>query len=211
MSLAAQAKVLRALQEGIVTRVGGEKPIRSTCASSRRPTRSLEAEIAAGRFREDLFHRLNVVPIHVPPLRERREDVPCSCSTSPTRPSRSSGCPSALSRRTPSSCSRAWTGPGNVRELRNTVERLLILARGEIGARRDVERLVGGGRARRDSLSATCSARDLRRVQGARGARVHPGQAARERLERERDRAHHRHAALEPVQEDREVRLVRED
>jgi two-component system, NtrC family, nitrogen regulation response regulator NtrX len=76
MSLAAQAKVLRALQEGIITRVGGEKPIRVDVRVIAATNKNLEEEIAAGRFREDLYHRLNVVPIHVPPLRERREDMP---------------------------------------------------------------------------------------------------------------------------------------
>ena len=76
MSLAAQAKVLRVLQDGVVTRIGGSKPtqvdVRVLAATNKR----LEEEIADGRFREDLFYRLNVVPIHVPPLRERREDIP---------------------------------------------------------------------------------------------------------------------------------------
>src|SRR5256885_11937032 len=74
MSLAAQAKVLRVLQDGVVTRIGGSKPaqvdVRVLAATNKR----LEEEIAEGRFREDLFYRLNVVPIHVPPLRERRGD-----------------------------------------------------------------------------------------------------------------------------------------
>src|SRR5690606_32074289 len=76
MSLAAQAKVLRALQEGIITRVGGEKAIRVDVRVIAATNKDLDVEIEAGRFREDLYHRLNVVPMHVPPLRERREDVP---------------------------------------------------------------------------------------------------------------------------------------
>src|SRR5919106_1447989 len=76
MSLAAQAKVLRALQEGIITRVGGEKPIRVDVRVIAATNKSLEKEIDNGRFREDLFFRLNVVPIQVPPLRERRDDIP---------------------------------------------------------------------------------------------------------------------------------------
>src|SRR5690606_17313094 len=76
MSLAAQAKVLRALQEGVVTRVGGERPTRVDVRVIAATNKDLEEEIRQGRFREDLYFRLNVVPIHVPPLRERREDIP---------------------------------------------------------------------------------------------------------------------------------------
>src|SRR2546423_271110 len=76
MSLAAQAKVLRVLQDGVVTRIGGGKPVEGDVRVLAATNKRLEAEIAEGRFREDLFYRLNVVPIHVPPLRERREDIP---------------------------------------------------------------------------------------------------------------------------------------
>jgi len=76
MSLAAQAKVLRVLQDGVVTRIGGAKTVEVDVRVLSATNKNLEAEIADGRFREDLFYRLNVVPIHVPPLRERREDIP---------------------------------------------------------------------------------------------------------------------------------------
>jgi two-component system, NtrC family, nitrogen regulation response regulator NtrX len=153
MSLAAQAKVLRALQEGIITRVGGEKPIRVDVRVIAATNKSIEEEIANGHFREDLYHRLNVVPIHVPPLRERREDVPMLVShfarkaveeqRLPMRDFESSAL-EALAR-------LDWSG--NVRELRNTVERLLILGRGGDISAADVERLVGG-RHSSDSLSS---------------------------------------------------------
>src|SRR5688572_24563810 len=144
MSLAAQAKVLRALQEGIITRVGGEKPIRVDVRVIAATNKSPEEEIAAGRFREDLFHRLNVVPIHVPPLRDRREDIGMLVQHFSQKAVEEQRLPprgmadDALER-----LSRMeWSG--NVRELRNTVERLLILGRaGDITAS-DVERLVGG-------------------------------------------------------------------
>jgi two-component system nitrogen regulation response regulator NtrX len=153
MSLAAQAKVLRALQEGIITRVGGEKPIRVDVRVIAATNKSLDEEIAAGRFREDLYHRLNVVPIHVPPLRERREDVPMlvrhfarKAVEEQRLPQRDfePGALEILSR-------LDWSG--NVRELRNTVERLLILGRGGDISESDVERLVGG-RGTGDALSA---------------------------------------------------------
>jgi two-component system nitrogen regulation response regulator NtrX len=135
---------LRALQEGIVTRVGGEKPIRVDVRVIAATNKHPEDEIAAGRFREDLYHRLNVVPIHVPPLRERREDISmlvhyfADKAVAEQRLPRRGFTPDALA-----VLSRLdWSG--NVRELRNTVERLLILGRsGDITAT-DVERLVGG-------------------------------------------------------------------
>jgi two-component system, NtrC family, nitrogen regulation response regulator NtrX len=153
MSLAAQAKVLRALQEGIITRVGGEKPIRVDVRVVAATNKALDDEIAGGRFREDLYHRLNVVPIQVPPLRERREDVPMlvrhfaiKAVEEQRLPSRefSAGALDLLSR-------LEWSG--NVRELRNTVERLLILGRGNDITDSDVQRLVGGALVA-DSLSA---------------------------------------------------------
>src|SRR4029078_9215364 len=76
MSLWAQSKLLRVLQDGVVTRIGGSKPIQVDVRVLAATNKDLESEIAAGRFREDLYSRLNVVPIHVPPLRERREDIP---------------------------------------------------------------------------------------------------------------------------------------
>jgi len=153
MSLAAQAKVLRALQDGYITRVGGEKPIRVDVRVIAATNKSLDEEIEAGRFREDLFFRLNVVPIHVPPLRERREDIPMLVWHFAAAAAREQRLPSRTV--TPEAVDRLirleW--PGNVRELRNTVERLLILARGtEVGGS-DVERLVSGGPLH-DTLSA---------------------------------------------------------
>ena len=153
MSLAAQAKVLRALQEGIITRVGGEKPIRVDVRVIAATNKSLEEEIGSGRFREDLYHRLNVVPIHVPPLRERREDVPMLVRHFARKAVEEQRLPvrdfeeSALEEL----ARLDWSG--NVRELRNTVERLLILGRGGDITAADVERLVGG-RHTGDALSA---------------------------------------------------------
>ena len=141
MALAAQAKVLRALQEGIVTRIGGSKPVQVDVRVLAATNKRLEEEIAAGRFREDLFYRLNVVPVQVPPLRERKEDIPAlvehfaaGMTAQGLAPKRfEPGALEALAR-------RPW--PGNVRELRNAVERLLILAAGASVAGADVARLL---------------------------------------------------------------------
>jgi two-component system nitrogen regulation response regulator NtrX len=144
MSLAAQAKVLRVLQDGVVTRIGGSKPISVDVRVLAATNKALEEEIAAGRFREDLFYRLNVVPILVPPLRERREDIPQLISHFIDTLTRREGvAPKVID----DQAVRRLQGldwPGNVRELRNTIERLLILSSGSKITEDDVGRLVGG-------------------------------------------------------------------
>jgi two-component system nitrogen regulation response regulator NtrX len=143
MSLAAQAKVLRVLQDGVVTRIGGSKPIQVDVRVLAATNKEVESEIAAGRFREDLFYRLNVVPIHVPPLRERREDIPLLIRHFIAQLAGPGGlAPRAMSDDAVARLSQLeW--PGNVRELRNTIERLLILSGGPRITADDVDRLVG--------------------------------------------------------------------
>ncbi|MGD8276480.1 MAG: sigma-54 dependent transcriptional regulator [Gemmatimonadota bacterium] len=158
MSLAAQSKVLRALQDGVITRVGGEKPIKVDVRVIAATNKKLDREIEAGQFREDLYFRLNVVPIHVPPLRERRDDVPmlvrhfARLAASEQRLPPRDFSDDSLDRL----ARLDWQG--NVRELRNTVERLLILARGEPISGSEVARLVAGavsdGGASADLLGA---------------------------------------------------------
>jgi two-component system nitrogen regulation response regulator NtrX len=143
MSLAAQAKVLRVLQDNVITRIGGAKPISVDVRVIAATNKTLESEIAAGKFREDLYYRLNVVPIHVPPIRERREDIPMLAQYFAATLSAREGIQphsftaDALERLS----SLDW--PGNVRELRNTVERLLILAPESQISARDIDRLAG--------------------------------------------------------------------
>jgi len=144
MSLNAQAKVLRALQEGVVTRVGGEQPIQVDVRVVAATNKSLDREIQEGQFREDLFFRLNVVPIHVPPLRERREDVPMLIQHFTDKAIAEQRLPPRGFDDEAVDALMRMDWPGNVRELRNTVERVLILARGERVNAADVERLVGG-------------------------------------------------------------------
>ena len=144
MSLSAQAKVLRALQEGTISRVGSGKAVPVDVRVIAATNKHLSAEIEEGRFREDLLHRLNVIPIHVPPLRERRTDVPQLISHFIAELTKE-GVPrkefelAAVERLT----AQDW--PGNIRELKNAVERLLILASGRVVKPADVERLVGKG------------------------------------------------------------------
>ena len=137
MSLSAQAKVLRALQENEITRVGSDKPIKVNVRVLAATNKNLKQEIAEGRFREDLFHRLNVIPIRVPSLDDRKEDIPLLvnyfaeliCKEQGWRVKEfDGGAVAALQ-------ARAWTG--NIRELRNVVERLIILG-GEVISADDV-------------------------------------------------------------------------
>jgi len=143
MSLAAQAKVLRVLQDNVITRVGGAKPISVDVRVIAATNKTLENEIGGGKFREDLYYRLNVVPIHVPSIRERREDIPMLAHYFAATLSAREGIPprtftdDALERLS----GLDW--PGNVRELRNTVERLLILAPDSQISARDIDRLAG--------------------------------------------------------------------
>ncbi|HLB81528.1 MAG TPA: sigma-54 dependent transcriptional regulator [Gemmatimonadales bacterium] len=145
MSLSAQAKVLRALEEGVISRVGSGKTLAVDVRVVAATNKDLRAEIAAGRFREDLLYRLNVVPIEVPPLRARRADVPQLVEHFTARLTDRGGLqakgfdPDALKRLA------AYDWPGNIRELRNAVERLLILATGPAVTVADVERIAGVG------------------------------------------------------------------
>jgi DNA-binding NtrC family response regulator len=127
MSLSAQAKVLRALQESKITRVGGEKEIKINVRIIAATNKDLKKEIAEGNFREDLYHRLNVIPIYVPPLSERKDDIPLLAEKF------LSDVADEYGDQTKSFSEEAmeymknlpWTG--NVRELRNVVERLVIM------------------------------------------------------------------------------------
>ena len=135
MSLSAQAKVLRALQENKITRVGADKDIDVNVRVIAATNKNLEEEIKAGRFREDLYHRLSVILIQVPTLNERVEDIPLLADHFITQICEESGV--AKSTITPDALAELqkinWTG--NIRELRNVIERLLILCDKNITAK----------------------------------------------------------------------------
>ena len=154
MSLSAQAKVLRVLQDGVVTRIGGAKPVQVDVRVLAATNKALEDEIAAGRFREDLYYRLNVVPVHVPPLRERREDIPLLVQYFAGVLSEREGITPKVIEPEAVRCLTELDWPGNVRELRNTIERLLILSSGPRVTEADVDRLVGRRAAEQTSLGA---------------------------------------------------------
>lgn len=137
MSLSAQAKVLRALQENEITRVGSDKPIKVNVRVLAATNKDLKHEIAEGRFREDLFHRLNVIPIHVPALDERKEDIPLLVNYFAEKICGEQGWKVKVFDKDAVAAlqERSWTG--NIRELRNVVERLIILG-GEVITESDV-------------------------------------------------------------------------
>ena len=145
LSAEAQAKLLRALEAGEIERVGGGQPIPVDVRVVSATNRDLRAEVAAGRFREDLFFRLLVIPLHLPPLRERREDVPLLVEHFLARNRARTGLrPPRLAPAAMEALSRhPW--PGNVRELANIVERLTILHAGmEVGGT-EIRALLAGG------------------------------------------------------------------
>ena len=132
MSLRAQAKVLRALEEGTIERVGGTRLISVDVRVIAATNKNLDEEIKKGNFRDDLYHRLRVIPIHVPPLRERRDDIPLLVRAFVDDVCARNG----MARKTiTEDALRRLAGMewrGNVRELRNTVERLVILSPGSV-------------------------------------------------------------------------------
>ena len=132
MALAAQAKVLRALQEGRITPVGGDKDVSVNVRVIAATNKDLKKEIAAGNFREDLFHRLSVIPIHVPSLADRLADIPWLAEHFITLVCTEQGiAPKKMADKAVKELQKLpWTC--NVRELRNVVERLVILSGKEI-------------------------------------------------------------------------------
>ena len=145
MSLSAQAKVLRALQEGVISRIGSGEQRRVDVRVIAATNKDLAAEIAAGRFREDLLYRLNVVPIEVPPLGERRSDIPQLVTHFVDELTRRGGLPPKTFEPAAVEHLAARDWPGHIRELRNALERLLILAPGPAVTAADVDRIAGAG------------------------------------------------------------------
>jgi transcriptional regulator with GAF, ATPase, and Fis domain len=130
LSLEVQAKLLRVLQEGQFERVGSAKPVRVNVRVIAATNRDLAKAVAEGRFRADLFYRLNVFPIQLPPLRERREDIPLLAKYFTAKYAAQVGRRiETVSKKTLNALT-AYHWPGNVRELQNVIERAVLLSRG---------------------------------------------------------------------------------
>lgn len=134
MSLSAQAKVLRALQENKITRVGGDKEIKVNVRVIAATNKNLEKEIEKETFRQDLFHRLSVIPIHVPSLDERKEDIPLLTNYFLELICEEMGIVKKAISKEALNLMQERNWPGNIREFRNVIERLIILGGKEITA-----------------------------------------------------------------------------
>lgn len=134
MSLAAQTKVLRALQENEITRVGSDKSIKVNVRVLAATNKNLQAEIEKGNFREDLFHRLNVIPIHIPALKDRLEDIPLLVQYFTEQICQEQGIATKSFEPEAIKALQQLDWTGNIRQLRNMVERLIILTGNEISA-----------------------------------------------------------------------------
>ncbi len=130
MSLTAQAKVLRAIEEGKIERLGSNKIVEVDVRVVAATNQDLHKLIEEGKFREDLFHRLNVIPVHIPPLRERSEDIPELAQAFSDAVCRRNGFPNKSFDKETIKMLQTYEWRGNVRELRNIVERLVIMSTG---------------------------------------------------------------------------------
>jgi two-component system nitrogen regulation response regulator GlnG len=132
MSLATQAKILRVLQSGAFERVGGNQPIQVDVRVIAATHKPLEQAVAAREFREDLFYRLNVVRVHIPPLRDRREDIPLLVNYFLKKFAQAQGrAPKSIATAAVETLER-FHWPGNVRELENVIQRATVMAKGEV-------------------------------------------------------------------------------
>ena len=132
MSVRTQSKVLRVLEEKEFTRIGGSEPVRVDVRVIAATNKDLSAEVKEGNFREDLFYRLNVIPIYVPPLRERVEDIPLLTTYFLTRFCGENGKREKRLSQEAIIALQSYKWPGNVRELKNVIERLVIMVTSDV-------------------------------------------------------------------------------
>jgi DNA-binding NtrC family response regulator len=182
----AQAKVLRVLQSGEFTRVGGEQTLKIDVRVVAATNRDLQAAVAAGAFREDLYFRLAVVPLRAPSLRDRADDVPLLAGAFIEQACRENGIKSKPISDEAVAVLAAYPWPGNVRELRNVIERLVILSDESIGMGDLPEEIVDeAARARRAAAEASAGTAALPRLELSPEARALPLREFRDHMERE--------------------------
>ena len=141
MPMTTQAKILRVLTDQSYTRIGGQRPVKVDVRVLSATSRNLADEIAAGRFREDLYYRLNVVPVKIPPLRERREDIPELVNHFLARFAAERRVQAPDMSRDAMAALQAHEWPGNVRQLRNIIERTMIMSPGDRAGRIEIDLL----------------------------------------------------------------------
>ena len=141
MPVSTQGKILRVLTDQSFTRVGGKRTVKVDMRVVSSTARDLSAEIAAGRFREDLYYRLNVVPVHLPALADRREDIPALVAHFAARYASDQRVPTPSVSDDAMAALQTYDWPGNVRQLRNVIERTIILAPGERVGSIDIDML----------------------------------------------------------------------
>lgn len=152
MSLQAQAKVLRAIEEGKIERVGGSSKIEVDVRIISATNKDLQKEIEKGNFREDLFHRLNVIPIHIPPLRERKEDIPLLVEHFSKIICEKNKFPQKAWSEDAINTLAGLTWKGNIRELRNFVERVVIMVPSSIITSKEINPFLPGSNSQIDEI-----------------------------------------------------------
>ncbi|HVZ73886.1 MAG TPA: sigma-54 dependent transcriptional regulator [Polyangia bacterium] len=186
MISSAQAKVLRVLQSGELNRVGAETTLKVDVRVIAATNRDLQAAVAEGAFREDLYFRLAVVPLRAPPLRERADDIPLLCAAFVDQACRENGMKAKALSPEAVEVLAAYPWPGNVRELRNVIERLVILSDEAIGLGDLPEEIVAeAARAKREAAAAPGLASALPRLDLPPEARQLPLREFRDHMERE--------------------------
>ena len=163
MSMQAQAKVLRAIEDSKIERVGGSKTIDVDVRIISATNKNLKEEIEKGNFREDLFHRLNVIPVNIPSLKERQEDIPILVESFVSDITAKHKKPPVIFNEEAIKFLQTQKWSGNVRELRNFVERVIIIVDKREIERKDVESLFPGGKASmKDILSESNSFQEFK-------------------------------------------------
>jgi len=152
MSLQAQAKVLRAIESGNIERVGGNKKIKVDVRIVSATNKNLEHEIDEGNFREDLFHRLNVIPLTVPPLRERKEDIVELVEHFSTMICEKNNFPKVIFQKDTLKLLQSNNWSGNIRELKNIIERIIIMVPKESISAIDITHLLPSSKSKSDDF-----------------------------------------------------------